>query len=142
MQLLEQELTYRLRGICIEISKECGHLYKEKVYHKALINKLEANHIIYQSKPKLIVRDFINGKFLDNYYPDFIIEDKIIIEIKVQYQITDAHLDQLTGYLQLTKYELGLLVNFGLPLVQIMRRIYTNDRKPFLRVNNNLLKII
>lgn len=130
--LLEEKLTYRLRDIFIEISKKHGYLYKEKVYHKLLIEKFNLNNICFTSYPKITVYHNIIRKIMGNYYPDFLIENKIIVEIKAQSHISNNHINQLIRYLNTTIYEIGLIVNFGTPKAQIERRIFTNDRKPFL----------
>ncbi len=130
--LLEEELTYKLRGIFIEISKKHGFSYKENIYQELLIEAFQNDHLGLRSKPKIPVYSFETGKFIGNYYPDFVVEDKIIIEIKSQSQIFNNHINQLIRYLSTTKYEIGLIVNFGTPKVEIIRRIFTNDRKPFL----------
>lgn len=130
--LLEEGLTYKLRGIFFKIGHENGFLYKEKAYQNILMQQLANNNINFINKPRIPIFNPIDGKFISNYYPDFLIENKIIIEIKAQNQLLDTHINQLMRYLNCSKYEIGLIVNFGLPKVQIIRRIYTNDRKPFL----------
>ena len=90
------------------------------------------NNIKFESCPKILLYHFRTGQVIGNYFPDLIIDNKIIIEIKAQNQIFNNHVNQLIRYLSLTKLEIGFIVNFGTPNVQIIRRIYTNDRKPFL----------
>lgn len=130
--LLEEKLTYKLRGIFIEISKEHGCLYKEKVYQKLLKEAFKNKGIKSVSHPRIPIYNIETGKFIEYYYPDFLIENKIIVEIKAQSQILNIHINQLIKYLNSSKYEIGLLANFGTPKIQTIRRIYTNDRKPFL----------
>ena len=130
--LLEEELTYKLRGIFIDISREHGFSYKENVYQELIIERLQNKKIKFISHPRVPIYNPETGGFIGNYYPDLVVEDKIIIEVKSQSQIFNNHINQLIRYLSSTKYEIGLLVNFGTPKVQIMRRIYTNNRKPFI----------
>ncbi len=65
------------------------------------------------------------GKKIGIYRPDFIIEDKVILEIKVAPLITKAMQDQVYYYVKGTKYKLVLLANFGASKVGIKRLIYT-----------------
>ena len=130
--LLEEELTYKLRGIFIEISRTHGYSYKEKVYQNILANKFKNYKINFVQYPFIPVINTETGNLIDKYIPDFLVENKIIVEIKAQRYITNIHINQLVRYLYSTKYEIGFLVNFGSPKVEIIRRIYTNDRKPFL----------
>ena len=132
VNLIEEELSYKIRGFFIDVSKEHGYLYKEKVYQKLLIEKLTADNIIFSSQPKISVYNLNNNKKIDYYYPDFLIENKIIVEIKAQSHINNNHIDQLIRYLNTTIYEVGFIVNFGTPKAQIERRVFTNDKKSFL----------
>ena len=131
--LLEEKLTYKLRGIFIEISKQYGCLFKEKVYQKLLVNEFNKNKIQFICYPNIPIFSLETGKKIGECYPDFLVNDKILIEVKAQNQILNNHINQLLRYLNISKYEIGLLVNFGSPKVQIIRRIYTNDKKPFLK---------
>lgn len=133
--LLEADLSYKLRGIFIKISQTHGYLYKEKVYQNLLRNELNDNKISFVEYSKIELFDLKNGRLISSYYPDFLIDNKIIVEIKAQNRIFDTHINQLIRYLNVSKYEIGFLVNFGSPRVEIIRRIYTNNRKKFLKVN-------
>lgn len=130
--LLEEELTFKLRGIFIEVSRNYGYSYKEKVYQNILSKKFKVHKINFAQYPIVSVMDIEDGDQIDKYIPDFLVENKIIIEIKAQRYVASSHIDQLVKYLHSTKYEIGFLVNFGSPKVEIIRRIYTNDRKSFL----------
>lgn len=129
--LLYEKLTYKLRGIFFKVNQEHGHLYKEKVYQNLLRQEFVKNQIKFIINPRIPLFNSFDGKYIGNYYPDFIIEDKIIIEIKAQNQIQDTHINQLIRYLKCSNYEIGLVVNFGTPRAEIIRKIFTNDRKPF-----------
>ncbi|UCG93461.1 MAG: GxxExxY protein [candidate division WOR-3 bacterium] len=65
------------------------------------------------------------NKIIGSYKPDFIIEDKVILEIKAVPLITKAMMDQIYFYVRATKYRLVLLANFGTKRLTIKRRIYT-----------------
>jgi GxxExxY protein len=62
------------------------------------------------------------------YFADVLVERKVIVEIKAARALSEAHEAQLLNYLKATRYEVGLLLNFG-PKPQIKRKIYDNDRK-------------
>jgi GxxExxY protein len=69
-----------------------------------------------------------------SYQPDFIVEDKIIIELKALEQMPRKMIDQLYSYLRNSEYELGFLINFSSGGVDIKRVIYTNDRKKHIQL--------
>lgn len=131
--LLEEELTYKLRGIFIGISKEYGSLFKESIYQNLLKQALHKYDLNFKEYPRIPLFDFKTGNPIGNYYPDFLIEGKIIVEIKSQRDLTEIHVNQLIRYLRSSKYEIGFLVNFGTPKAQIFRRIFTNDQKLFFK---------
>ncbi len=130
--LLEEKLTYKLRGIFIEISKQHGCLFKEKVYQKIIIDEFQNKNVKFESQPRISIYNLITGKEIGYYSPDFLVENKVIVEIKAQGQIYNSHINQLIKYLNSTKFEIGLIVNFGTPMVQIIRKIFTNDKKSFI----------
>jgi GxxExxY protein len=131
-KLMEEELSFKLRGIFIDISKNYGCYYKEKIYQNLLRQEFRKNMLNFFEHPKITIFDFNTGNSIGHIYPDFLIQEKIIVEIKAQQELNQSSVNQLTKYLRTSKYELGLLVNFGTPKAQVFRRIYTNDRKIFL----------
>jgi len=128
-QILEKELSYKIYGIFIKVGKEYGTFQREALYHKALGEELSARGIIFVSKPKIDILSRRTGKKIDFFIPDLIIEDKIIVEIKSVKNILNSYVSQLVKYLEFSKYEIGYLVNFGTLHTEIIRRIFTNDRK-------------
>lgn len=132
MTILEKELSYKLQGLVIDISKLYGYLYKEEFYHNALLENLEISKIKYISKPQIKIYSLQTGRALSTYIPDFLTEDKIILELKAQPFLNKETINQLDQYLKASKYELGLLINFGEPKAHVIRRIYTNNQKSWL----------
>lgn len=124
--LLEEELSYKIRGIFIEISKKYSYQFKEQFYHNLCIEYFIKNGVRFKSKPKIILRSLELKNIIGYHMPDFLVDEKIIIEIKAQRQIFSEHINQLTKYLKLSEYEIGFLVNFGSPMVQVIRRISSN----------------
>jgi len=131
-KLLHNELTYKLQGLFFEIRNTYGPGQKENIYNNLLAEALKENKIPFE-REKFINIYTPNGKVAGTYKPDFVIDDKVIIEIKSSRYTTRIDEKQLYYYLRNSKYEIGLLVNFSTPKLYIKRIIYTNDRKPFLQ---------
>jgi len=131
-KLLYRELSYKLRGLFFEIRNTYGPGQKENIYSNLLAEFLKENKILFE-KEKSIAIYTPNRKVAGIYKPDFIIDNKIIIEIKSSRYSTKVDERQLYYYLRNSKYEIGFLVNFSTPKLYIKRIIYTNDRKPFLK---------
>jgi len=129
MTIIEKDLSYKIRGLFIELSQEYGHLYKEEFYHNALKEILGQRKIRFIEKPRINIYSVTSSKTLSTYVPDFLIENKIIIELKAQPILSSEAILQLDQYLKASKFEVGFIVNFGEPKANIVRRIYTNDRK-------------
>ena len=62
------------------------------------------------------------------YRPDFIVEDKILVEIKVVPRLLALHKKQLWYYIRGSNFKLGLLINFGSDKLEIYRRIFDTAR--------------
>lgn len=118
-----KELTYKIIGCLYEVHKELGAVHKEIIYHKALAIEFKNRSIPFTEEKSIDVK--YKGKKIGLYRPDFIIGDKVILEIKVAPAITKAMQDQVYYYAKGTKYKLVLLVNFGTSKVGIKRLIYT-----------------
>ena len=131
-KLLHNELTYKLRGLFFEIRNTYGPGQKENVYCNLLEETLKENQISFKREKSIKIHS-INKKVVGVYKPDFIIDDKIILEIKSSRIIPKIDEKQLYYYLRNSKYEIGFLVNFSTPRIFIKRIIYTNDKKPFLQ---------
>ena len=120
---LYKDLTYKIIGCLYEVHKELGAVHKEIIYHKAVAIELDNKKIPF-SEEKLIDVKY-KGKRIGVYKPDFIIDDKVILEIKVAPAITNAMRDQVYYYVKGTRYKLVLLANFGTSKVGVKRLIYT-----------------
>lgn len=71
---------------------------------------------------------------MGSYRPDMIIDGKIIVEAKSSRFTNKQDEKQLYFYLRNSKYELGYLINFSTPKLYLKRIVYSNDKKPFLKV--------
>jgi len=106
----------------------CGFL--EEVYHQAFFKELKWQKLSFKSKPAVEVY-YRDGDLLNVFYPDFIVEDKIIVEIKAADGICDEYVAQTLNYLKAANLELALLINFGATSLQIKRLLnkYYNPNK-------------
>lgn len=128
--LLEADLSFDLVGCCIQVRKDYGLGHKESVYQNALAEEFESKDIKYEKEKSIPVKSLKTSKTLGFYRPDFVIEDKIILEIEVfPGSFTNEHIKRLNDYLRNSEYELGYLVNFGKSRMQYQRVILTNDHK-------------
>jgi GxxExxY protein len=123
VKLLFEDLTYKIRECVFKVYNTIGKGHKESVYKKALEEEFKKQGLVYKSEPKIDVT--YEDKLVGVYRPDFIIEDKIILEIKVKDFLTNEDEFQVYSYLKATKYKLSLLINFGFKELEIKRVLNT-----------------
>jgi GxxExxY protein len=133
VDLLYKELSYQIRGAAIEIRKNYGSGHKEVLYQRAFAEELSLRRIKYEREKPIKVYSPKTRKVIGSYQPDFIIEDRIIVELKALEQLPQKMTGQLYSYLRNSAYELGFLINFGSDGADIKRVIYTNDRKKHIQ---------
>lgn len=109
-KIIYPELSYILNGIFFKIHNQLGRFCKEKHYQIAFEKELIRLGIPY--KREFLSKQMFNGQSLGNDRCDFLIDDKIIVEIKAKKFITKEDYYQLLRYLKAHNIKLGLLVNF------------------------------
>jgi GxxExxY protein len=107
-----QNETYELIGICMEVHRILGRGFLEIVYKDALEYEFNRRRIHYQREKDYVV-EYKNVILPHRFYADFVVDDKIILEVKAQRGIVDEHYAQVLNYLAVSRCKLGLIVNFG-----------------------------
>lgn len=95
-----------------------GHL--EKTYENAPVHRLRKQGIKVEQQHPLPVYDE-DGTILGEYFADFFIEDRLIVELTATKGIAEEHVAQLLGYLTSARIHDGLLINFGSPKLFIKK---------------------
>lgn len=113
------KITQQIIGIGIKIHKQIGPGFREKYYQRAMYLEFQKVQIKFDREKKI---SLIYDKIILGYHIiDFVVENKIVVEIKSINGLTDVEIGQLTSYLRLTKCQIGLLLNFGKPQLEIKR---------------------
>ncbi|HXV98307.1 MAG TPA: GxxExxY protein [Anaerolineae bacterium] len=109
------------------VHRELGHGFLEDVYHEALMIEFEIQRIPFLHEVELPI--FYKEHHLKKIYrADFICFDNIIVELKALPQITGKEKAQVINYLKATRFERGLLFNFGTESLQYERLLNTNKK--------------
>jgi len=119
MTFLHEELTSKIIEACFEVSNELGAGFLESVYAKALAITLMEKGLKVQSEVPLSVN--FRGKIVGQYYADLLVDETVIVELKAVSVLTAEHQAQVINYLKATNIQVGLLVNFGRPKIEIKR---------------------
>lgn len=127
--LLFKDLSFKIQGILMEIRRTYGSGHKERVYCNAIEELLINQKVEYEREKSLDIHSVLTGKIIGTYRPDFIIDKKIILEVKAVDIIPKYFIDQIYSYLRVSNFELGIFVNFRSIPLYIKRIILTNDKK-------------
>lgn len=119
------ELTEKIIGCSMKVHNALGNGFQEVIYQRSLALELERQGLNFQREVWMPI--FYEGTAVGNRRADFLVEDKIMIEIKALTQLENVHLAQALNYLEAYKLEIGLLINFGATKLQFRR--LTNERK-------------
>lgn len=112
MALLYPEESYKINGAIYEVHKELGPGLLEKAYQEALEKELKLQGIPFEREKSFTI--VYKGEALEQkYIADFVIYDKIVVELKAVVELLPVHTAQVINYLAITGYKLGLLVNFN-----------------------------
>lgn len=130
--IIYKKKCFILNGILFKIQNDLGTKFLERHYQRALEARLLENKILYQKEFPINI--YYANKLLGKFYADFVVYDKIIIELKTTNYISSENIKQMIRYLEATKLKLGLLVNFRVRPLEIKRIINTRiDYKPGIR---------
>jgi GxxExxY protein len=119
-------LTEAVIGSAITIHKVLGPGFLENIYHKALAHELTKAGIEYISEARLQVQ--YDGIVLGDYIADFVVNKRVVVELKAVDQLIKAHEIQLVNYLTAIRYDVGLLINFGGQKIQVRRKFRELNR--------------
>jgi len=137
--ILYEDISYRIRGACFDLYKKFGGDFKENVINKALLLELQAKGLNVENQKRIDI--FHNGVRVGTYIPDLVVEDSILIELKVKPFIIKVDERQFWRYLRGSKYKLGFLINFGSQRLEIKRRIYDKARSTHPRTSASIKEI-
>jgi len=126
VELLEKDLVYKIVGCAMAVHNEIAHGFREKTYERALCVEFKHEGLDYaqQSSFPLIYR---NQK-VDEFVPDLIIEDKIIVDTKTIESIIDEDRGMILNYLRITNLKVGLIINFKHPKLEWERLVLDTAR--------------
>lgn len=119
-EYLYRELTERVIQCSYQVHNELGAGFLEKVYQNALAVQMREADISFKQEHPLSV--FYRNQLVGEYVSDFVIEDKVIVELKAVSELSPAHEVQLVNYLKAIGLRVRLVINFGKSVV-VKRRI-------------------
>ncbi|OGF26699.1 hypothetical protein A2242_01885 [Candidatus Falkowbacteria bacterium RIFOXYA2_FULL_47_9] len=113
------QLSYKIVGVLFEVYNKFGYGYKEKTYEKMISRYFADVAIPFATQVPYHLR--INGEIIGKYYLDFLVENRIILEIKQGNYFAKQNINQVNSYLKVTGLQLAILANFTPHGIKFMR---------------------
>ena len=110
----------------MEVYNNLGNGFQEVIYQRALSFEMELQQIVFAREVEMPI--FYKQKDVGTRRVDFLVDEKICVELKALTVLDDVHLAQAINYLEAFNLEVGLLINFG------------NTKLEFKRIQNKKFK--
>jgi GxxExxY protein len=139
VELLYKDEVYAIIGAAMEVYNHPGPGFLESVYQEALEIELYDRAVPYCSQAELPIS--YKGRQLKKYFiADFVVFEKVVVEIKALNCLTSDHESQLINQLKATGLQVGVLVNFGYPhklewkrMIWTPKKIMNTDKSGYIR---------
>jgi GxxExxY protein len=109
--LLYSDLTREIIGAAMEVHRTLGSGFLESVYEEALAIEFDLRKVQYERQKGIDV--FYKGLLAKQFVCDFLVGEKVLVELKALRAVTNIEEAQILNYLKATGIEVGLLINFG-----------------------------
>ena len=118
-----QELTKVIIGCAMTVHNELGNGFPENIYQRSLAIELQREGLAFQKEIYLPI--FYREQNVGSRRADFLVEGRVILELKAITELTTVHHAQIINYLKAYRIEIGLLLNFGFISLEVKRFIKT-----------------
>lgn len=118
-ELLHADLTYVIRGVLMDVHNKLGPMRPEAACQEAIAVGLEKRRLCHTLEQEFHV--YYRGVEVGRYRSDVFVDDKVLLELKVVPALTPLNRAQLLSYMRVSDADVGLLVNFGTPRLEIER---------------------
>ena len=110
-RMVKDPLTYAIIGCAMKVHNTMGPGFQEVIYQRCLAIELERAHLSFAREQEQDV--FYEETKVGTRRADFVVEDRVVVEIKAVVKLEDVHLAQAKNYTVAYDFPLGLLINFG-----------------------------
>ncbi len=121
------DLTHRVIGCSMEVHRVLGNGFQEVIYQRALAYELEQQTIGFAREVDMPI--FYKSILMGTRRADFLIEEKVMVELKAIIKLEEVHLAQAINYLEAYNLEIGLLINFGASSLEFKRVLNPHFRR-------------
>jgi GxxExxY protein len=113
------DLTEKIIGCAMKVHRTLGNGFQEVIYQRCLEIEFSKNNILHAREVEMPIH--YEGEYVGTRRVDFMIDGKVLVELKASIQLEDVHLAQAINYLEAFNLEIGLLINFGAKSLQFKR---------------------
>ncbi|HSB91805.1 MAG TPA: GxxExxY protein [Flavitalea sp.] len=117
--ILFDEITYKIIGCAMNVHKKLGNGYQEVIYQRCLAIEFQKAGLSFMREVEQII--YYDGREVGSRRADFIVEERISVELKAVSELSDVHLAQAKNYVHAYDFPIGLLLNFGSISLQYKR---------------------
>jgi GxxExxY protein len=103
-------ITFKINGCAMDVLNSVGHGFHEKIYENAMAIAFTKAGLEFSQQRHYDI--CYEGQNVGTFVPDFVVEDKIIVELKTIDQITNNEKGQVLNYLRASRLSLGIILNF------------------------------
>lgn len=119
--LIHPELSYKIIGCAFDVYNSIGSGHSEKYYQRALAEAFSRQRLNFNQQVNFPLK--YKEKIIGRNFLDFLVDNKIVVEIKKGEHFSKTHIDQVVEYLKLSNLQLAILINFGIQGVAFKRII-------------------
>jgi len=124
-QYKHSDITEKIIGCAMKVHNTLGNGFQEVIYQRALAIELSNAGVEFAREVEMPIH--YGGEEIGTRRADFVVDGKIMVELKAITSLEDVHLAQALNYLEAYNLEIGLLINFGSKRLEFKR--LTNERK-------------
>ncbi|OJU28185.1 MAG: GxxExxY protein [Sphingobacteriales bacterium 41-5] len=113
------EITYKINGCAMKVHNTLGNGFQEVIYQRCLAIELERAGLGFAREQEHAI--YYEGINVGSRRADFVVEGKVIVELKALVNLEDVHLAQAKNYVVAYDFPIGLLINFGANSLQFKK---------------------
>jgi GxxExxY protein len=122
-----EQITYKIIGAAMKVHNTLGNGFQEVIYQRCLAIELEREGLSFVREQEHII--FYEGIDVGTRRADFVVEGKVIVELKAVINLEDVHLAQAKNYVVAYGFDIGLLINFGAMSLQY-KKVFNSKTNP------------
>jgi GxxExxY protein len=122
-ELKHKEITKKIIGAAFEVHKFLGNGFQEVIYQRALAWEMSQVDLTFNREIEQDIYYKELSEPIGTRRADFVVENKVLVELKALKELEDVHMAQALNYLKAYKLEVALLLNFGSKSLQFKRLV-------------------